>query len=134
MRTHRLKPRNTKSGSISASVLGIVVFLAGVGLLAFTFNLAHTMFSVPVETALDADKKPTLDPAVISQSLIGIVKQVLLLVIMGLMGSLIANRGISLFAGSLTGRQQPKGSEPRRNRAEESRAESIPPQSGASQK
>lgn len=110
MGTNRQQPPKTQRGSVSAAVLGIVVFLAGVGLLAFTFNLAYTMFSAPVEHAVGADGKATLDLAKAGQSLIGVLTRILMLIVMALLGSLIANRGISLFAGS---RVQPKDSTPK---------------------
>src|SRR5688572_6481124 len=100
MATNRkIRPRGTR-GYISGSVLGGVVFLAGVALLFFTFKLAYDMFMVPPEQALGIQPKQPLDLGAAGQTFIGLLMKVLLLTVMGLMGSLIANRGISLFAGS----------------------------------
>src|SRR5512139_2642526 len=112
----RHQPPITRRGSIPAGVLGIVVFLAGVGLLAFTFNLAYTMFSAPVEQAVGADGKATLDLARAGNNLIGVLTRILMLIVMGLLGSLIANRGISLFAGSRTPPKPPASKETREAR------------------
>lgn len=89
-----------KNGSISASVLGIVIFLVGVALLAFTFKLAYDMFVVPPDRALGVLPNQPLDLGMAGQSLVSVLIKVLMLAVMGLMGSLIANRGVSLFAGS----------------------------------
>lgn len=91
-------PKNR--GSIAGSLLGILVFLGGVALLAFTFKLAYDMFMVPPQNALGVKPKEPIDLGMAGQSFVGLILKVLLLVVMGLMGSLIANRGISLFAGS----------------------------------
>lgn len=81
-------------------MLGIFVFLGGVALLVFTFKLAYDMFAVPPQDVLGIKPKQPLDLGVAGSSFAGVIIRVLLLAVMGLMGSLIANRGISLFAGS----------------------------------
>lgn len=98
-RKHLHRPRRN-SGSISGSVLGILVFLFGVSILVFTFKLAYDMFMLPPQDALGIKPKQPLDLTQAGQSLVGQLLKVLLLAVMGLMGSLIANRGVSLFAGS----------------------------------
>jgi hypothetical protein len=100
MGTLRRSKRGKTAGSVSASVLGIVVFLVGVGMLAFTFKLAYDMFMVPPPEALGIKPKQPLDLGQAGQSFVKELLKVLFLIVMGLMGSLIANRGVSLFAGS----------------------------------
>jgi nitric oxide reductase large subunit len=97
--TRRIMP-NHKRGSISTSILGVIVFLVGVALLAFTFKLAYDMFMVPPQDALGIKPKQPIDLGMAGQSFVGLIVKVLMLVVMGLMGSLIANRGVSMFAGS----------------------------------
>lgn len=87
-------------GSISGSVLGLLVFLGGVALLLFTFKLAYDMFMVSPQDALGMKSKQPIDLGQAGQSFAWLVMRVLLLAVMGLMSSLIANRGISLFTGS----------------------------------
>ena len=87
-------------GSISGSLLGLLVFLGGVALLVFTFKLAYDMFMVPPQEALGVKPKQPLDLGQAGQSFAGLILRVLLLAVMGLMGSLVANRGIALFTGS----------------------------------
>ncbi|MBN9502562.1 MAG: hypothetical protein J0H02_12365 [Armatimonadetes bacterium] len=96
-------------GSISGTVLGLLVFLAGVALIAFTFKMAYEMFMVPPSQALGIKPKQPLDLGQAGQSFVGLLLKVLLLVVMGLMGSLIANRGVGLFTGS---RVHPKKEKP----------------------
>lgn len=96
-------------GSISGSLLGLIVFLAGVALLAFTFNLAYQMFMVPPSDALGVKKDQPLDLGLAGQSFVGVLIKVLMLVVMGFVGSMIANRGVTLFTGS---RIAPKKIEP----------------------
>lgn len=94
-------------GSISGSLLGLIVFLAGVALLAFTFNLAYGMFMVPPQDALGVQKDQPLDLGRAGQSFVGVLIKVLMLVVMGLVGSMIANRGVTLFTGSRVDPKKP---------------------------
>lgn len=97
--TRRIMPYRNR-GSVSTSILGVIVFLAGVALLAFTFKLAYDMFMVPPQDALGIKPKQPIDLGMAGQSFVGLIVKVLMLIVMGLMGSLIANRGVTLFAGS----------------------------------
>jgi hypothetical protein len=83
------------------SVLGILVFLLGVGLLVFTFGQARQIFDVPPKNALGLAKEKTLDYGQVGNSLVGLITRIVVLVVMGLVGSLIANRGILLYGHSL---------------------------------
>lgn len=100
MGTKRVGQVTRIRGSISGSVLGLLVFLAGVALLAFTFKLAYEMFIVPPSDALGIQKNQPLDLGLAGQSFVGVLIKILMLVVMGFVGSMIANRGVSLFAGS----------------------------------
>ncbi len=79
------------------SVLGILVFLGGVALLLITFRLAYDMFQVPPEKALNLIPGKTLDINSTGVSAVNLLVRVLLLVVMGLVSSFVANRGISLY-------------------------------------
>jgi len=82
------------------SILGLLTFLGGVALLLLTFRLAYEMFEVPPADALNIGQAKVLNPATVGNSLTVIVVRILLLLIMGIVGSLIANRGITLFTHS----------------------------------
>ena len=82
------------------SVLGLLTFLGGIGLLLLTFRLAYEMFEIPPSDALNIGQAKVLNPATVGNSLTVIIVRILLLLIMGVVGSLIANRGITLFTHS----------------------------------
>lgn len=81
-------------------VVGILTFLGGIGLLLLTFRYAFDLFSVPPERALQVKKETPVDLARTGESFVGIVGKILLLLVMSAIGSVIANRGIKLYAES----------------------------------
>ena len=85
---------------ILGSLVGLLVFLGGIALLLFTFHLAYEMFTVPPPVALDLRPNKPVDLESAGSHVIGAFFRVLLLVVMALVGSLIANRGIQLYADS----------------------------------
>lgn len=83
--------------------LGVITFLVGVALLMLTFKLAYDLFTVsPSQSVVILNHKGAVDAGKSGDALMSVVFRVLLLIVMGLMGSLIANRGISLFTSSST--------------------------------
>ena len=81
-------------------MVGLLVFLGGVGLLLLTFRLAYDLYTTSPDQALKVTGK-TLDLATSGSSLVGILVRTLLLMVMGLVSTLIANRGIALYTHSL---------------------------------
>ncbi|GBC95011.1 hypothetical protein HRbin16_00798 [bacterium HR16] len=71
-------------------ILGIAVFLLGVGVLWIVFREAHQMFTAPLPSAEKSLPK-------LGQVGIDILKKLGLLVIMTLAGSLIANKGVQMY-------------------------------------
>jgi hypothetical protein len=88
------------SGSGVGGFLGILVFLGGIALLLLTFKMAYDMFYQDPAQALGLRGQQAIDLPKAGTNLAGVVIRVLVLIVMGIMGSLIANRGVSLFAGS----------------------------------
>lgn len=88
-------------------MLGFVAFLGGIGLLVLTFQFAYEMFRVPADHALGVAPGKTLQIAEVVASFIGVLVRILLLLVMGLVGSLIANRGILLIGHSRPHHQPP---------------------------
>ena len=86
-------------GTIAGILLGILVFLGGIALLALTFKLAIDMFTTDPARLFDLQGK-TLDLSKAVATLMGVVVKVLLLLVMAIVGGLIANRGIHLYADS----------------------------------
>lgn len=81
-------------------MLGLLTFLGGVGLLLLTFRLAYELFTVPPQDALGLRGAKTLDPALAGNSVSRILIQILVLFVMGFVGSMIANRGVALYTAS----------------------------------
>lgn len=81
-------------------LVGILTFLGGIVLLLLTFRLAFEMFSIPPERALNVNRETPVDLARTGETFVGIIGRILLLLVMAAVGSIIANRGIKLYAES----------------------------------
>lgn len=86
-------------------LLGIVVFLVGVGLLAFVFLMAYGFFSSDIvgSHAIKDAGEPVATQ--LGRSAVDMLAKIGLLVVMTIVGSLIAGRGIQLYFAS-TGRHE----------------------------
>ena len=80
--------------------LGVIVFLVGIALLLLTFRFAYDTFTSPPSAILHVNEHNALDIPRSGQNLATQAYRVLALVLMGLFGSLIANRGVSLITAS----------------------------------
>lgn len=85
------------------SSLGLLVFLGGVALLVLVFRLAYEMFQTPPTIALEVRGGQTLDLGKASARATAIVVKVVVLLIMSIAGSLVANRGILMYSRSSGG-------------------------------
>jgi hypothetical protein len=85
----------------TGSAVGLLVFLAGVGLLGLTFKFALDMFSVPHAQALGLTKGQAIDARVTGGAAADIVIRLGVLLLMAIVGSMVANKGIGLYCGSL---------------------------------
>jgi hypothetical protein len=102
--TEASEPVTTDRSGVGMT-LGVVTFLVGVGLLLLTFKLAYDLFSVPPTAVIANTPNGTaIDIGKSGANLTTIGLRVILLIVMGLMGSLVANRGVSMFTGSRTKR------------------------------
>lgn len=75
-------------------ILGIAVFLLGIGVLWIVFREAHQMFTAPVPSAEKSLPK-------LGQIGIDILKKLGLLIVMTAAGSLIANKGVQMYFAAL---------------------------------
>ncbi|GIV19432.1 MAG: hypothetical protein KatS3mg023_1183 [Armatimonadota bacterium] len=75
-------------------ILGVAVFLLGIGVLWIVFREAHQMFTAPLPSAEKSLPK-------LGQIGIDILKKLGLLIIMTLAGSLIANKGVQMYFAAL---------------------------------
>ncbi len=96
---------------ILGSLMGILVFLGGVGLLVLTFKLAYSLYNIPPAQALKLNGSKAIDFASTGSSLVGILIKTILLMIMGFVSSLVAKRGIHLYSHSLAPSAPPNSSE-----------------------
>lgn len=83
-----------------ASFIGIVVFLAGVGLIAAMFWQAWQMFTTAPQHNLGIQSGKPIDFAVVASNMGRLVIQILLLVVMTGIGSALANRGVKMYASA----------------------------------
>lgn len=77
--------------------LGVLVFLTGIGILVFTFVQAADLFSRPPS---DMVRRENVDVGQIGKSFADLVLQLGLLLIMSIVGSLVASKGIRLYIGA----------------------------------
>ena len=83
-----------------SSAIGILVFLAGVGLIGVTFWQAWDIFSKAPQFNMGIESGKAVDFGVVAISLSRLIVRVLLLVVMAGIGSALANRGVKLYASA----------------------------------
>lgn len=91
--------------------LGIVTFLGGVALLLLTFGIAYRLFSSPPEEALDLKKGAPINLDETGRAAFLLVFRMVMLLVMSVVGSVIANRGIKLYAAGRGPAPTPKREE-----------------------
>jgi hypothetical protein len=86
-------------------LIGMLVFLLGVGLLVIVFQAAHTLFTRPPDVALGLkfSNNPKTDPSAgrIGSQFGYLLIQVACLFVMSISGSLIAQKGVNLYFSAL---------------------------------
>jgi hypothetical protein len=85
----------------TGSIVGLLVFFAGVGLLGLTFKLAYEQFNVPHAKALGLVKGQAIDPGATGGGLLDVLINLGVLFVMAVVGSMVANKGVGLYSGSL---------------------------------
>lgn len=96
-----------RSGHIAGGLFGILIFLAGIGLLALTFKLAIDLFGKEPSDLLGIKQGKALDLNNAGAQLAGVVLKILLLLVMAIVGGMVANRGIRLYADSKPSPKEP---------------------------
>jgi hypothetical protein len=117
-----LSDGSTRRSDWLGGLTGILVFLGGVALLLFTFKLAFDMFSIPPADVLKVSPKDPVNLGQTAESFVQVVQRILLLLVMAAVGSLIANRGIKLYAES---RRHSSPKQPRQVAEPEKRVETV---------
>ncbi|MBL8047180.1 MAG: hypothetical protein JNJ45_00725 [Chthonomonas sp.] len=82
------------------ALVGLAVFLGGIAIIFWAFQQAYSLFGTPPETVLGVKKGETLDLNRAGANGIGLVTRCLLLLVISIIGSVIANRGIKLYSES----------------------------------
>jgi len=87
-----------------ARIVGILVFLAGIGILVVTFILTYKVFTLQATALTPRPASPggPRPAAALGSNAILLLQEIGLLFIMALVGSLVAGRGIQLYFGSAT--------------------------------
>ena len=80
------------------TTVGLLTFLGGMVLVVVTFMLAREMFSLDPRTALNIKDDEVMDANRAIEAGMFILFRVILLVVMAGIGSIVANRGIKLYA------------------------------------
>lgn len=83
-----------------SSLFGLTVFLAGVALVGWTFYQAWLLFGKAPDLNLGIQKGQAIDFGVVLINLGRLVIRVLLLIVMAAIGSILANRGVKMYASS----------------------------------
>lgn len=89
-----------RSGHIAGGLFGILFFLLGAALLVMTFRMAFELFGREPSDLLDLQKGKPLDLNNAGAQLVGVIVKILLLLVMAVVGGMVANRGIRLYADS----------------------------------
>lgn len=87
------------------SIGGLLIFAAGITLLSLVFKLAFEMFQTPPRLALKIESGKPFDISGVGDALFGVIIKIALLFVMSIIGSVICNRGIHLYA-SITRKQK----------------------------
>ena len=92
-------PAHTHRPDLPARVLAFAVFLLGIGLLCLVFGQAWALFHAPIaHLALPVAPGASAPPvANIGAALADFGRQLLLLVVMTVAGSVVAGKGIQLY-------------------------------------
>lgn len=87
------------------TLIGLAVFLVGIGILYVVFTQALELFRTPPKVEMKVQAGKPVDVASAYNSLLGVLQKVISLILMAWLGSIIANRGIFLYSHSRVGRK-----------------------------
>lgn len=99
---------STNKRDRSGTVIGLVTFLFGVGLIVTTFLLAKDLFSVSPDEMLRIKPGTALDLNSVASSGFALLAKIILLVLMSAIGSVVASRGIKLYVQAGTVAESPE--------------------------
>ena len=90
-------------------LVGIFVFLCGVGLLVFVFWMTYSFFHAPLSQLPTAPAHGSTEPASsqLGKSALELLVRIGLLVVMTIIGSVMASRGVQLYFAAAHDRRRP---------------------------
>ena len=96
-------PRSASPTDLSCRLVALLVFLLGISMLVFVFVSALHLFQSPVSGLEPLQTPGAVPPAAanIGVSLAGFARELLLLGVMTLAGSLLASKGAHLYFSSI---------------------------------
>lgn len=78
--------------------VGLIAFLAGISMILFAFYLAFQIFQVPPSIRMEALPGKPVDLGNATESLTSVTIRIIVIVVMAGLGSMVANRGVKLYA------------------------------------
>lgn len=102
--------------------MGLATFVLGIALLGMTFKFAFELFTMPVESSLGLEKGKPMDVSETGRLGMALLVRVVMLLLMCVIASLIANRGVKMYSSRVDGLLEPK-SEPKPPASSEASAE-----------
>lgn len=88
--------------------VGLVSFLVGIAMILFAFYLAFQIFQVPPSIRMDAVPGKPVDIGNATESLVAVFVKIIVLVAMAGFGSMVANRGVKLYASNSDRTKKPQ--------------------------
>ena len=79
--------------SFAGRAVGVIVFLVGIGVLGFVFVVAYRMFTSPVTIGATV-----ANAASVTAGIAALIARIVLLFVMILVGSLVAGKGVQMYA------------------------------------
>lgn len=86
-----------KGRDFTSSFLAIVTFLFGLAMVGFAFYSALQLFQVPPAVNLQIEPGKTMNVNNTVQAMWGTLVKVVMLILMAVCGSIVANRGVKLY-------------------------------------
>ncbi len=95
-RTRRFaRPARRRGGS---AWVGLLTFVFGVLMIVIAFKLAYDLFQVPPEVRLKIEPDEPIQLSQAASTFMEVLVRILMLVVMAGFGSMVANRGVKLYA------------------------------------
>ena len=90
-------------------LVGIFVFLCGVGLLVFVFSMTYSFFHAPLSQLPTAPARGSTETASsqLGRSALALLARIGMLVVMTIIGSVMASRGVQLYFAAMHHRPRP---------------------------